>query len=119
MDPNITINSIPFRRSFDSQDLGVRRDSSRGINNPDIMTVKRQDTTEGPSKEATQRFSVRFDRHVYDADTGKTSVSFVQVIVGVPASAATADVNAVVATVRAFMASSSPDYIAQVTNGEV
>lgn len=119
MDSNITINSIPFRKSYDSQDLGVRRGTTRGINNPDIMTIKRQDTNEGPSKEATQRFSVRFDRHTFDEATGKTSVPFVQNIIGVPISAASSDIEALIATNRAFWASVTPDYIAQVTNGEV
>ena len=116
MDNNITLNSIVFRKSFDQKGLSVRQSTTRGINTPDTMTIRRQTTNEGPSKEETSRYSVRFDRQDIDAIDAHSRVSFVQVIVGVPTSSTSSEVGAVVATLRAF--AEAEDLVEQVLNGE-
>lgn len=118
MNADLTINSIVFAKSFDEKDGSERRSTTRGINTPDIMSIKRQDSVEGKDKTAAKRYLVRFDRVELDAVSGKPyTVSFYTVIV-VPVVAVDADVTAVVATARAFIASTSPNYITQMLNSE-
>jgi hypothetical protein len=117
MDANITVNSITFNKSFDTEEGSERRSSARGINLPDILSIKRQASVDSKSKEPAMRFSPRFDRWNETAEGKRYCVSVYTVLV-VPESATQDDVDTVVATHRAFTASTTPNYLTAVLNSE-
>lgn len=118
MNADLTINSIVYAKSFDEKDGAERRSTARGINTADVMSIKRQDATDSTTKGATKRYLVRFDRETLDAVTGQKYVTSAYLVIVVPTNALQADVDNVVATLRAFAASTSPNYITQVLNSE-
>jgi len=117
MNADLTINTIVFAKSFDEKDGSERRSTARGINLPDVMSVKRQDAVDTKTKVSTKRYLVRFDRVCLDA-TGQEYTTSAYVVFVVPSIAVQADIDNVVATIRAFAASTSPNYIVQVLNSE-
>ena len=117
MNSDLTINTIVFAKSFDEKAGSERRSTTRGINTPDIMSIKRQDATDSVNKVAVKRYNVRFDRESVDAN-GQKYVTSAYVVIVVPVIALQADVDAVLATLRAAVASTSPNYMTQVLNSE-
>lgn len=117
MDADLTINSIAFKKSFDEKDGSERRSTSRGVNTPDVMAIKRQDAVDSQTKVAGKRYLMRFDRWNVDGNGQKYNTS-AYIVISVPELAATADVDAIVATIRAAVASSAPDLVAGVLNSE-
>lgn len=117
MNADLTINSIVFAKSFDEKDGSERRSTARGINIPDVMSIKRQDSTNSKTKVAEKRYLVRVDRDNLTSLGVKFTTSVYMVVV-VPELAEAADVADVVATFRALVASTSPNYITQVLNSE-
>lgn len=119
MNADLTINSIVFAKSFDERDGSERRSTTRGINTPDIMTIKRQDSRNKDTGIGETRYlGPRFDRVALDSTTGQLyTVSAYSVIV-VPELALQADVDAILATFRAAVASTSPNYMTQILNSE-
>lgn len=118
MNADLTINTIVFAKSFDEKDGSERKSTARGINTPDVMTIKRQDAVDSATKQETKRYLARFDRQATDAVTGAKYITSAYIVFVVPALALQADVDDVVATIRAFVASTSPNYITQVLNSE-
>lgn len=118
MNADLTINTIVFAKSFDEKDGSERRSTARGINTADILTVKRQDATDSATKLATKRYLVRFDRENINAVTSQKYTTSAYFVIVVPSIAESEDVSDVVATLRAFVASTSPNYITQVLNSE-
>lgn len=97
MNADLTINSLVFAQKYNDRDAGsVRTDVSRGVNLPEILTIKNQSYTDSSTKLPGRRTVVRIDRHV--ADSGGNIVTGLEchVVVAVPTSAAvtTADVQA-------------------------
>jgi len=117
MNADLTINTIVFAKSFDEKEGSTRTSTARGINTPDLMVIKRQDTVEGKNKVATKRYLVRFDRVTIDDNLQSITTSAYMVIV-VPSTAEQADVDNVVATIKAFAATSAPSLVTQVLNSE-
>lgn len=117
MDANITLNSIPFAKTFDERGGSERQSSARGINTPDVLIVKHQDATDNTYKSATKRRMIRIDRVAEDEDGKKYNTSAYLVLV-IPEEAASEDTDNVLATLRALVASSDPDYLDQLLNNE-
>lgn len=117
MNADLTINTIVFAKSFDEKDGSERRSTARGINTADLLTIKRQDAVDSKTKVANKRYLARIDRETIDANLQKIVTSAYIVIV-VPATAVQADVDNIVATLRALVASTSPNYITQILNSE-
>lgn len=118
MDANITANTITFSKSFDEKGKGVRVSSARGINLPDVLTVANQDAVDSATKQPMRRFQLRVDR-TNETDDGTKYVTGAYIVIQVPQIAAQADVDNVVATLRALVASTDPNYISQLLNSEV
>jgi hypothetical protein len=118
MNADLTINSIVFAKSFDEKDGSERRSTARGINTADIMSIKRQDALNSKTKVAEKRYLARFDQENIDATSGKKYVTSGYVVLVVPELATSTDVSDIVATVRAAVASTSPNYITQILNSE-
>jgi hypothetical protein len=117
MDRDLTVNSIDFNFSYDEKGKIVRQSSARGVNTPDILTIQRMDARDNVNNVATRRFNVRVSRIDQTAEGAKFDTSFAFTIV-VPEFATDTEINAVKATFKAFVASTSPDYIAAVLNNE-
>lgn len=117
MDANITVNTIAFNKSFDTEEGSERRSSARGINLPDILSIKRQASVDAKTKQPTMRYVARFDRWNETAEGARYNTS-AYVVFAVPESATQTDVDTIVATLRAFVASTTPNYISAVLNSE-
>lgn len=117
MDANLTINTIAFNKSFDTQEGSERRSSARGINLPDILSIKRQGSVDSKTKQNTTRYVARFDRW-NETSEGVRYNTALYLVVAVPEAATQDDVDTIVATFRAFVASETPDYLAAVLNSE-
>jgi len=118
MNADLTINTITFAKSFDTEDGSERRSSARGINAPDILAIKRRQITDSATKQPARQFVVSTDRQSVDAVTAAKYCTRVHTVFTVPDLAVQDDVDAVVATHRALLASTSPDYVAQILNSE-
>lgn len=118
MNADLTINTIVFAKSFDEKDGSERRSSARGVNTPDILTIKSQDSVNSSSKLAEKRHVVRTDRESVDAVDGKKYSTSVYTVFVISERSTTTDVDTIVATHRALIASTSPNYITQVLNNE-
>ncbi len=115
MNADLTFNSIVFKKSFDNETGSERRSTTRGINTPDLLTIKSQSYTDSATKVPGQRYTGRVDRDVIDANGQKytTSCYFVY---SVPALAVSGDITAVTATFKALVADA--DFMANVLNNE-
>jgi len=118
MNADLTINTIVFAKSFDEKDGSERRSTARGINTADVMSIKRQDAVDSKTKVALKRYLARIDREDIDATSGQKYITSAYFVVAVPALATQAQVDNVVATFRALVASTSPNYITQILNSE-
>lgn len=117
MNADLTINTIVFAKSFDEKDGSERRSTARGINTADLLVIKRQDSV-GKDGVAAKRFLARIDREDIDSVTGKKYTTSAYFVIVVPEYATQAQVDNVVATFRAAVASTSPNYITQILNSE-
>lgn len=115
MNADLTFNTIVFKKSFDEKDGSRRRSTTRGVNTPDDLTIKRQAYTDSATKVTGTRHTGRVDRYDLDAnnDLIVTSAYFV---LAVPSTAAQASIDNVVTTFKAVVADAS--FIAGVLNGE-
>lgn len=107
MDANLTINSLSFVSKYNDRDAGsVRVETSRGVNLPEILTIKTQNYVDSSTKIPGRRTMVRVDRHVAGLDGGVISGLEAHVVVSVPARAEieTADVQAVVSRLITLLA---------------
>lgn len=75
MDNNLTIATKAFSLRFSDQAGSERRDVSRGVNTPTVMTVKHQDYVDSASKKPGTRTVLRFDRHQELSDGSIAPVS--------------------------------------------
>lgn len=118
MNADLTLNTIVFAKSFDEKDGSERRSTARGINTPDILAIKRQDTVNSSTKIAEKRYVARVDRSDIDAVSGKKYTTSAYFVIVVPELATQAQVDNVIVTFRALVASVSPNYITQILNNE-
>lgn len=118
MNADITLNTIVFAKSFDERDGAERRSTARGVNTPDLLIIKRQDTINSKTKVAEKRFTARIDREDIDAVSGQKYTTSAYSVFVIPSLATQAQVDNVLVTYRALIASTSPNYITQVLNNE-
>jgi hypothetical protein len=116
MTADLTFNTIVFKKSWDNQDGSERRSTTRGINTPDVLSIKRQDAVQAKNKMAMKRYLVRVDRVDIDSTTGVSYTTSMYLVAEVPASATSTQVTDVVTTFKAAVADA--DLIAGVLNNE-
>lgn len=116
MNADLTFNTIVFKKSFDEKDGSERRSTTRGINTPDVLTVKRQDAVQSKSKVPMKRYLVRVDRTDIDATTAASFITSAYAVVEVPALATQAMVDNVITTFKAAVADAT--LVAAVLNSE-
>lgn len=68
MDNNLTISTLGFKLIFSDKNGSERREVSRGVNLPEVMTIKHQPYVDSATKKAGTRSVLRFDRHLALAD---------------------------------------------------
>jgi hypothetical protein len=98
MDNDLTISTLAFTLAFSDKDAGSeRREVSRGVNLPEVMTIKSQTSVDSATKLPTRRTVLRFDRHLEFASGAIGPVS-AYLVVAVPqdTGVTSADVLAVV-----------------------
>lgn len=115
MNADLTFNTIVFKKSFDAKDESERRSTARGINTPDIMSIKSQPYVDSATKVAGNRYTGRIDRVTIDANLQAITTSMYFVI-AVPSTAVSADTTDVVTTFKAVVADAN--FIANVLNNE-
>jgi len=117
MDHDITLNSIAFKLTFNERAGSERQSTTRGVNTPDLMVIKHQDARDNTYKVDTKRHLLRIDRVDQDSE-GLAYATSAYLVVVVPEKATTAQVDDVIATMRAAVASTTPDYLEQLLNNE-
>jgi hypothetical protein len=115
MNADLTFNTIAFKKSFDEKDGSERRSITRGINLPDVMTIRSQDFVDSSTKVPGRRYTGRVDRVTIDANLQSITTSAYFVLV-VPATSVQADIDNVVATFKAVVADAN--FIVNVLNNE-
>lgn len=111
MNNNLTVSTLAFNLAFSDRDAGSeRREVSRGVNLPEVMSIKKQLVTDSATKLPTQRTVLRFDRYVAGTD-GKPIPVSAYLVVSVPQDAAvvSADVLAVIARINGIIDATSPN----------
>jgi hypothetical protein len=116
MNADLTFNSVAFKKSFDEKGGSERRSVTRGVNIPDVMSIKRQDATQSSSKLAMKRYLIRFDRAAIDAVTGVNYNTSAYAVIEIPTSSTSTDISTIVATFKAAVADA--DLITNVLNSE-
>lgn len=104
MNADITLNSIVFKRSYDDKSGSLRRDTSRGLNLPQDLSIKSSTYVDSATKVAGQRFVVRIDRSLVGVADGRKAVASAYVVLAFPENADQTDVVSVLATFRATIA---------------
>lgn len=115
MDPDQTYNSIVFAKSYDLAEESKRQSTARGINTPDVMTIRSQDYVDSVNKVPGRRYTCRVDRVVLDANNVKIN-TFAQFTFGIPSTETSGNVATLVATFRAIVADA--DHIEDILNNE-
>lgn len=119
MDTNITYNSIVFTKSYDNETGSRRQSNARSVSTPDVFSIKHMDTVDSETKTPNRRHTLRFDQYNVDAD-GVVFKNDAYLVIDVSAKSSTAQVNSLVATVRAAIAETTAgkDMIAGAVNNE-
>lgn len=110
MNNNLTISTLSFNLSYNDKAGSERREVSRGVNLPELMTIKSQPYVDSATKVAGKRTVLRFDRYVEGTDGKPVAVS-AYLVVAVPTDAAVAssDVLAVIARINGVIDATSPN----------
>jgi len=115
MNADLTLNTIVFKKSYDTQDKSERQSTARGINTPDKLTIQSQDYVDSTTKVAGRRYNLRVDRLDIDANLAPIDTA-AYAIIQVPSTATQAQVDNVIATFKAAIADAS--LVANVLNNE-
>jgi hypothetical protein len=84
MNADLTISTLAFKLASSSKAEGSeRREVSRGVNLPEVMTIRHQEYTDSATKLKGIRSVVRFDRHVALID-GRIAPVSAYLVVAVP-----------------------------------
>jgi len=110
MNSNLTISTLAFNLSFSDKAGSERREVSRGVNLPEIMSIKSQAYIDSATKIAGRRTVLRFDRYVTGADSKPLAVT-AYLVVAVPqdTGVVSADITAVVARILGVLDNTSPN----------
>lgn len=103
MNADLTFNTIVFAKQYDLKEESARQSIARGINTPDRLVIKSTEYVDSATKVAGQRFLYRVDRYDTDANLQKI-VTSAYVVFAVPETATQAQVDNVVATLKAVVA---------------
>lgn len=87
MNPALTLSTLTFNQSFSDKSGSERREVSRGVNLPEVLTIKHQSYVDSATKMPGTRSVVRLDRHVAITDGRIVPVS-AYLVVTVPNDAA-------------------------------
>jgi hypothetical protein len=110
-----TINSIAFIKTFDNEEGSERRSTTRGINTPDVLTIRNAPYTDPVTKVPGIRYTAEIRRHDLDGSS-EPYASKASVSISVPSTENNTDLAVLVATLKAFVAHA--DYIAAMLNNE-
>lgn len=95
MNADLTFGTVVYKKQWDDPDKGSSRQSvARGVNTPDVMTVRNQTYINQATKVAGKKYTMRFERHSVDATTGKPYITAAHVVLEVPELAIAGDVSA-------------------------
>lgn len=84
MNADLTISTLAYKLAFSDKANGSeRREISRGVNLPEVMTIKHQAYTDSSTKLVGRRSVLRFDRHIALTDGRIVPVS-AYLVVAVP-----------------------------------
>jgi len=111
MNNDLTISTLTFKlRASDLVDGSERREVSRGVNLPEVMTVKSQDYKDAVTKVAGRRTVLRFDLYFAGTDGIPVPVS-AYLVVAVPKDPAitSANVLAAIARINGVIDGTSPN----------
>lgn len=99
MNANLTINSLSFNQQYSDKDAGSSRlEISRGVNLPEILTIRHRQIVDQKSKLPSRQTVVKFERHE-DSGSGDVLAGLeIHTVITVPQHTAvsTADVQALV-----------------------
>lgn len=111
MTSDLTISTLAFKlRASDISDGSERREVSRGVNLPEVMTIKSQTYTDSASKKPGRRTVLRFDRTVAGTDGNPVVVSAYLVVAAPTDTAVTsADILAVVSRINGCIDATAPN----------
>jgi hypothetical protein len=115
MNADLTFNTIVFKKSFDENGGSERRSTTRGINTPDLMTIRSQTYTDSETKVKGTRYTVQIVRVTLDVNLVPIK-TISQFVYQVPGTALAADVTDVTTTLKAVVADAS--FIPAVLNNE-
>jgi hypothetical protein len=103
MDQDLTVNTIVFKKSFDEKDGSERRSTARGINTPDLLTIRSQDYIDQATKLPGRRYTCRLDRTDIDG-SGVSYTSSAYFVFAVPSVENSADLTTLVASFQLMVA---------------
>lgn len=111
MQNDLTISTLTFSlQASDLKDGSKRREVSRGVNLPEIMTIKSKDYVDSATKKAGKSTVVRFDRYVAGTDGSPIAVSaYLVVMVPTDVAITSADVLAVVSRINGVIDATAPN----------
>lgn len=97
MDNNLTISTLTFTQKYSDKGGSERVENSRGVNLPEVMSIKHSPYVDSKTKVPGRRSVLRFDRHV-ELSTGTVAPVSAYLVVAVPndTGVESADVLAVV-----------------------
>jgi hypothetical protein len=96
MNADLTISALSFKQGPNDASGSVRREVSRGVNLPEILTIRHQDYVDGSTKLPGIRSNVRLERYV-ETSAGLIVPVTASLTIAVPqdTGVASADVTAV------------------------
>jgi len=111
MNNDLTISTLAFKlQASDIVDGSVRREVSRGVNLPEVMTIKSAKYVDSATKLPGKRTVLRFDRYVAATDGQPIPVSaYLVVTVPSDATVTSSDVLAVIARINGVIDATSPN----------
>lgn len=115
MNADLTFNTIVFKKNFDNEVESRRSSVARGVNTPDVLTIKSQQYTDSKTKISGVRHTASIDRIDIDGNLMQ-AIPRAYVTLVVPSNAISANVDTVVATFKAMVADAS--FLANVLNNE-
>lgn len=110
MNADLTISTLAFKLAFSDKTGSERRETSRGVNLPEVMSIKSQPYTDSATKVSGIRTVLRFDRYVEGTDGKPVAVTgyYVSAVPSDPA-ITSADVLAVIARINGVLDATSPN----------
>jgi len=108
MTADLTISTLSFKQTYSDKNGSERRETSRGANLPEVLTVKHQQIVDSATKLPARRSLCRFDRYVTLTGGSIAPVS-AYVVVQTPLDSAvvSSDIQAVVARILGILSATS------------